>query len=387
MNSQIINQIRTDPNWMETLETLNVRAKINDDNVAIFNYGIDADFTNPIVREARGIIIDLNNLRVLCRGFQKFCNIQEAAAKIDLEHFDWNNFRAEEKIDGSIMKLYWMPLTHNKDDWLRFGIWRWATNSCMNAFSPDATAGTSGKTFGELIESAINFDDIPFDKLKKDCTYIFELVTPLHPIVIKYPYTKLYHIGTRNNKTGEEYRVDIGIERPKVYDIHSMEDCMSAVEKLNKSSTVTNEGFVVVDQYWHRVKIKSPEYVIAHKMWNNGNMSKESALRWLLDHDTNEIAENMTELTARLKFYDYQIAALTLKIDRYISYVRALYEEYGHDRKAVANTIKNDRLSAFGFAAIGNEKTAQELVLDTKISSLMKLIPDYEEESWREFRS
>ena len=33
--------------------------------LAIFNYGIEADFTNPVVQEARGIIINLDTLDVV----------------------------------------------------------------------------------------------------------------------------------------------------------------------------------------------------------------------------------------------------------------------------------------------------------------------------------
>lgn len=69
----------------------------------IFNYGIECDFSNPIVQEARGIIIDLENLDVVCWPFRKFGNYNESYA----DNIDWPTARVQEKIDGSIVKLWW----------------------------------------------------------------------------------------------------------------------------------------------------------------------------------------------------------------------------------------------------------------------------------------
>ena len=375
MESSIINLIKTDPEWKQTITDLNIRMK-SDGNLMIFNYGVGADFTNPIVREARGIIIDTKNLRVVTWPFTKFCNVGEPGAEIDLVDFDWDHCSVEEKIDGSIVKLSWLPF----DDDYSIGRWFWSTNSVIDAFSEEARAGTSGMCYGELITSAINYKKINHSKLKKDCTYIFELVSPYTQVVVGYPTTKLYHIGTRNNRTGQEYKVNIGIEQPKVYDLHTLEDCMRYAEQLNKwKDTVEHEGFVVVDKNFHRIKIKSPEYLMAHKLWNNGNISKKEALRWLQDHDPVEIETSMVGLLARIKFYDYQLSELTYQIQKYIAYTRGLYEEFDHDRKAVANMIKNDRLASFGFAAIGNDLDAPNILKNAAQTLILKLIPSYNE--------
>lgn len=380
MGSLILDVIRNNPDWKNYLQSLNVNIKIDDDNLAIFNYGVDADFTNPIVREARGIIIDLDKCQVICWPFNKFCNSHEAGAKIDLDNFNWNNFRVEDKLDGSIVKLYYKPYRGvMADDLGIHGWWSWATNACINAFEAPLNGQSRYRNYGELIESAMNFGDIPFNDLNPNFTYIFELISPDNQVVIKYPYTRLIHIGTRNNITGEEYCVNIGIKQPDVYEVgNSLDDCMAAAIRLNNNSTrVSKEGFVVVDDQWHRVKVKSPEYLVAHKLWNNGNISKENALKWLMDYDTHQIDPNMTGLIATIKYYDYQMAELTYQIDQYIAYVRALYEEYSHDRKAVALKIKNDKYAAFGFKAIGNEKTANKLLLDTSLKTIGNFIPDY----------
>ena len=377
-NSKIINLIKTNSDWKKVLEDKKIKVKIEDDNLAIFNYDVGADFTDPIVREARGIILDINEMRVVCWPFTKFCNANEEAAKVDLESFDWNCCRVEEKIDGSICKLYWKPYRGVMADDLGIkGWWAWATNSCIDAF--DANLQNSHyKNFGELIELAINFSDIKFEDLNKDYTYIFELVGPENRVVVDYPCTKLYHIGTRNNITGEEYHINIGVDQPRLFIIHSLQSCINFAEHLNDGcNKVSWEGFVAVDKEWHRVKIKSPEYLKMHYMIGNGNYSKERILNLLKDMDIHDFDECGLEIAAIARYYFFRLKDLEYNIDRYIRYVRGLYEEYGYDRKAVALEIKFDKLAPFGFKALGNNKTAKDLLDDTRDKVIADLIPYY----------
>lgn len=64
MVSKLCNFIQSNTNWRELLADKNIKVK-EDNNLAIFNYDIDADFSDPIVQEARGIIIDLTELKVV----------------------------------------------------------------------------------------------------------------------------------------------------------------------------------------------------------------------------------------------------------------------------------------------------------------------------------
>ena len=54
---------------------------------------------------------------------------------------------------------------------------------------------------------------------------------------------------------------------------------MQATEKMG----FNEEGFVVVDKDWHRVKIKSPEYVLAHRQKNN-QVTMGSILKLFIDN-------------------------------------------------------------------------------------------------------
>ena len=137
----------------------------------------------------------------------------------------------------------------------------------------------------------------------------------------------------------------------------------------------------MVDKNWRRLKIKNPKYLEYHHVLNNGNLSKRHILEILNDYDSFELGESNLRLSMLLKYYEFRKAELLYKIDCFINYTRALYEEYNHNRASVAAEIKNHKLAAFGFYALkDNEITAEKLVNNLSIATLCKLIADYEED-------
>ena len=110
----LLSFIKNNSNWAELLKQKFIRIKYKGD-LAIFNYdlnlaiemGGNIDFTDPLVKECRGIIIDLKNMKVVCFPFNKFGNYTEYYA----DNIDWNTARVQEKIDGSIVKLYYYKFT------------------------------------------------------------------------------------------------------------------------------------------------------------------------------------------------------------------------------------------------------------------------------------
>lgn len=362
-NSLIVNFIENHPNdWKELLEAKKIKIKFSPiDYRAIFNYEIEADFSDPIVQEARGIIINLDTLEVVCWPFRKFGNHIESYA----DDIDWNSARVEEKIDGSIVKLYYY-----NDNWV------WATNGMIDAV--DAEVPLTNMSYLDLIHRALNYNDIPFETLLTDYTYIFELVSPFNKIVIDYKKSALYHIGTRSNLNGEEIKTNIGIQQPKTYPINSFERALAAAKELNHGlSQVEAEGFVVVDKNWHRIKIKSPEYLAMHHVWNNNTyiLNKLELLEQVINN-TPLYTDNAIYLT-QYYFYQYELNKLKWQAIMYIRQVRVYWEEYSHDRKAVAVQIKNDRLAYFGFKSLGNELTIDDILKNMQIPQIAKYIANF----------
>lgn len=333
---------------------------------AIFNYNFDSPFDNPIVQEARGIILDTEKKEVVCWPFRKFGNYHESYA----DDIDWDTACVQEKVDGSIIKLWYSE---------REGRWVFSTNGIIDASDASIEDTADGRSFSDAIHSADNYDEIHTEDLNRDKTYIFELVGPETQVVVNYDRPMLYHTGTRNNITGQETDEDIGIVRPARYPLHSLEDCVEAVRKLNSNcEDVEYEGFVVVDSAWRRVKIKSPDYIVKHKIAAT-YLSPENCFDLILNsgYTVQELCDIRPNDAAIIKYYDWQIEEVLCCADRVAEMARALFEEYSHDRKAVARDIKNHPLAYIGFRALSSEKRGRELIEDKLMSVLKKNVKPY----------
>lgn len=288
-------------NWREVLTSSPYNLIIKDgegiySGLSLFKYNqYDSDLSVPLVQECRGVIIDIeDNFNVVCYPFNKFFNYGEPNAS----DIDWNTARVQEKIDGSIIKLW---------NWRRKCLWIVSTNGAIDAFSVKCTSisGTYVNqvetTFGELFFTEL-LKHIYTQELDPDCTYMFELVSPYNQVVVNYPKTDIYHIGTRNNITYEEVDMDIGIKKPKTYPLHSLDAVLKASEALNHndSNTVENEGFVVVDKNWNRIKIKSPLYLQSHYLKGNGLTFK----RCLEIYMSNEMDEYLSYFPEQKEAFD-----------------------------------------------------------------------------------
>lgn len=257
---KIINFIREHDNWEELLSSspysLSIKRK---DTRILFKYSqINSDFSLEIVREARGLILEDKTWNVVCYPFKKFFNYGEAYA----DEIDWKSAKVTSKEDGSLIKIYFYN-----------GEWKVGTNSTIDAEDAELNSPYY-KNFRELFDVAADNCKFDFDRLDPNYTYLMELCSCHNIIVVPYNEPKLFHIGTRNNITCEEEEVDIGIEKPKQYMLSSLDDCIAMAATFD----FTREGFVVVDKNYHRIKVKSEDYVRVHRLANNGSITLERAI-------------------------------------------------------------------------------------------------------------
>lgn len=356
--------------WEQILHRdLDLRIK-REGALAIFNYNIIANFHDPIVQEARGIIIDTERLEVVCWPFRKFGNHTEGYA----DKIDWEHARVLEKVDGSLIKLWYDRAAER---------WQFSTNGTIRADSATVD-GSPGLTFLDVIRRTDNYGDIPFDRLDRDATYIFELVSPETKVIIDYGVTTLYHLGTRSNITGEERIEDIGIRTPASYPITSLADCIAAANALNRGEGegVTHEGFVVVDSAFRRVKVKSPDYIVMHRLNLSGHIPKQDCIILLLSGRENMdlyLAAN-PDLAPTIKFYDYKLTELLYTADQLGKLARHLFDEYSGDRGAVARIINRHPLAPIAFRCLTRPESGSEILRSMPVERITKLIPTYEAE-------
>lgn len=359
-------------NWREILTSAPYCLKtdektMNGKDYILFKYNqIDSDLSNDVVKECRGIIIRKNDLKVVCYPFNKFFNYGETnAAKID-----FNTAKVQEKVDGSIMKMWYD------------GEWFISTNGKIDAAEPTCTVG---KNFKELfLESLQNhFNDI--DKYNsflqlldnhikegKNYTYIFEMVHPLNRIVIQYDKPDVRHIGTRDNDTYKELNIDIGVKKPTDYHFNSIQDVVDMAHTLSYSE----EGYVVVDANWNRVKVKSPAYLAVHHLKNNNVLSAKRVMEIIMKNEQEEVLSIFPEFTEYFNVATEKFNAFKNDVLNSISEVKKL--EFSTKKEFALFVLKN-RLSDFFFKVYDNRYTYDDLnlYLDNvgaeKIADLLKL--------------
>ena len=264
---KVLDLMNKEENWEEVLQQSPyfINIKKEDDYVLLKYIQLFSDFSNEIVRECRGAIFRKQGGRWVCvsRAFNKFGNFGEVYAP----KINWENAVVMENIDGSLIKFFY-------DN----GKWHIATNGQIDAF--EISINDEGLTFGDLVFKALGGQE-QFSKLTylldHNFTYMFELVSPITQVVIHYPNTELYYLGARDMITMREDRlkdnsimIKFGIKQPKYYaTIHDIDECIRNANEMGKD----NEGFVVVDDCYNRIKVKSPEYLRAARLNNNNRIT------------------------------------------------------------------------------------------------------------------
>jgi len=297
----LIKFIKDNKDWKEKLQQKPYCIKIVEDgNYIKFNYSqIDSDFSNPIVKECRGITIDKNDFKVVCFPFTKFFNIDEPNA----DTIDWSSVCVQEKIDGSLIAVWTDPYTHNINI---------STNGMIDAEKASLQSDLiKFKNFKELFLKAINLDNL---SLNNDYTYIFELVSPYNRVVINYDKIDAFHIGTRDNKSGKELNVDIGVKKPKVYDLNNELDIKASANQLGLSL----EGYVLVDKFFNRVKVKSPTWIRAHYLSFSGNIDDKRVVSLIKANEIDEFISYFPDFKDKIK-------NIQDRLDKYIIYLENMY--------------------------------------------------------------
>lgn len=280
MELELTKFIKENPDWEQKLTEapyyITIKRK---DNFILFSYNqIDSDFYNPIVRECRGIILD-STYNPVCVPFYKFGNYGEGY----VDTLDWASARVQEKVDGSLIKVW----NYNSE-------WHVSTNGMIDAKDAELyTDICEYKTFYDLFIEAAKNSNLDIAKLDPNYTWMFELISPYNRVVVPYTVTELRHIGTRNILNLEECEIDIGVNKPKLYPLRTLDECIAVASTLPFSE----EGYVVVDKFWHRNKIKSPAYVAAHYMVNNRAVSKTRIVEMLRNNNHEEFLNYFPEYT------------------------------------------------------------------------------------------
>lgn len=336
--------------WYDLLQQPPYSLKISeDDGFYLFMYRLgESDFNEEICREARGLILNSQEMfRPVRMAFRKFFNLGEPYA----DEIDWETSSATEKIDGSLMSL-----------WYARGGWHLSTNGTIDAYKAPLNNG-GYETFGKLFDAAAkNWNIFTFNEFNKNYCYTFELVSPFNQIVISYDKPELFLILVRDMNT--LYEVEISprklreISRPKKYVLPTANDYGIFVEALaNEDDILKHEGIVVKDCLGRRVKIKTEKYIQMHHAVNNGNLTLERAIDII---KANEADEFLTYFSQYTNYFDI-IRAVLSDNSKNLSQIKFEVEcwKMKHpegSKKDFALHIKNSKYLAYYFACYDNKE-------------------------------
>lgn len=354
----VVKFINENENWEELLkeEPYHIIIK-KKDNLVMFNYTLGISKPCRIVNECRGLILDSsNNFAVVRYGFYRFYNYGEpGAAKIDIK-----SMYATEKIDGSLVMIYYYN-----------GEWHISTRNTFDA--EDAEVGETRITFDKIITDALKNRDVDINKLNKNYTYVFEVVSPESRVIIPYQSTDIYYLMARNNTSLEEVTEDAyyeysendvqtplpKLERMKIYDISDAEEFVS------KYAGLDFEGVVVQDQYNNRLKVKNPNWIKLHVLHCNGRLSEKRVIEMMF---SGELAEYET-------YFPYEHDFISECVNRYNHfknilelYDKTMYDKQFPNRKDFADFVKSQTESGIMNISISTYKTILFCAYDHKCS-------------------
>lgn len=254
-----------------------IKTKTDGDHIILDYDMIDADWDFSGTHLCRGLVLDAHDLSPLCFPMIKFWNLGEHKAA----DVDFHNSHIFEKLDGTMMNRWWSPHTNR---------WEYTTRRQLPGDVRSNEIAIS-MTWYDLVEKCI---PLPLQEQSKDETYTFEMMSPLNRVVVSHKEYKFGLLAIRNNKTYEEKSVFDHPWAPKTFDFSSHEEM---VDFANELSGIEQEGFVVVDDNFNRVKVKGQQYVYLHALRGEGGAhTLKNIILAARKGDTEEIVTYFPEL-------------------------------------------------------------------------------------------
>lgn len=383
MKFKILRFINSNPNWRTILSSSPYNLIIKDlGDCTLIKYNqLFSDFKEPMVREARGIIVQKKGrkYRLVRIAFTKFFCVGDPNAKRDLYKLAHRKqWFVEEKIDGSLITLAWWD---NK--------WHVSTSGNIDAYkAPLSFANGDIQNFGKLFEYASK-GKIDYKQLNKRFTYIFELVGLENKVVVPYEVEDIYYLGRRNNNTLLEvpYFKDncAGVEdckRPKCRVVDISKNPKKIIKELQREvNSFTKdqehfEGYVISDSSLKtRVKMKSSKYLELSSQKGDGVFSARKILLMIKDHKDDDVLSSFPEYKPQFDDIRNKLSNWMIELKNDIDEMKSLKFE---SRKDLAMWAKEKSFSSILFAAYNTENSdmdwIEKEVYKIKIDNLLTYI-------------
>lgn len=335
-------------------------------DLTIWNYSPKVQYErlwDDITVQCRGLVTNSKG-EIVARPFKKFFNYEEHKPE-DIPNDD---FVVYEKMDGSLGILFYYE--YELSDERRYNIWfnnnyetgmeRFFDPNNLPDFD-DPYYEPTPKTKGEWIlatrgsftspqaikgKEILNKHDI--SSIRKDNTYLFEIIYPENRIVVDYGNEeKLVVLGAIHTETGDEIPdsslrllQDCGFEVVTTYKTWG-----EGYDLLKEEISKDKEGYVIRFKNGFRMKIKGDEYIRLHRILTN--VSNRDIWEYLKnDKPFDELLEKVPD-----EFNDWvkeTIKDLQNKFDSIKNTIEADFKEL-INKKEFAEKIKDSPNRSFLF--------------------------------------
>lgn len=326
-------------------------------NLVLLKYNqIASPMHEPIVQECRGIVLDeADDWNVVSRAFDKFFNHGEPNAA----DVDWQSARVQEKLDGSLCVLY--PYA---------GAWHVATTG-----TPDGSGDVNGH--------GLRFSDYFRQTLAEqggapsvsghagDHCFFFELTGPINRIVVIHDRPRLTLLGARRRDTWAEIpAVDAATFFPGVPAVREfpLRDAEQIAASFAEMSPLAQEGYVVVDAAFRRIKVKHPGYVALHHA--KDGLSQRAFVEIARSGEVPEVIAAFPELRPQLDEAYARLAAVVADVE--LSFAKLRHIETQKDF-ALKATKTRCPAALFSLRA-GKVSAAADYFASIHIDQLMKIL-------------
>jgi hypothetical protein len=185
--------------------------------------------------------------------------------RYDIQTKTSNFFANDILVHNSLIQVYY--------DWV---LDKWCVGTTGTAEAEGDVNG-SDKTFAGLFWTAAKISakessEYLKTKFVKGLIYVFELTTPYNIIVTPHATSSITLLTIRNVKDLVEFNYDTMKEIASKYlyvnsvNSFSLKSDYKTLRKTFDNMKYSEEGYVVVDKNFDRVKIKNPAYVAAHHL-------------------------------------------------------------------------------------------------------------------------
>jgi len=304
---------------------------------------IESRESDKLACECRGLVLapvqlpknddePVGETEVLGRPMYRFFNHgQSEAAKIN---FEAKNTRFYNKLDGSFTMLYY---DKNRGEWCV------ATRSVPDADQPLFELALSkcfyGKSFKQFTE-----------RLEKDCSFIFELCSPMNRIVVDYQDYSITLLAVIENNTGREFDIEpwgtSGVV-PKVCQTYKLGNLDEMIAFVSSRNPLEHEGIVVCDENFNRVKVKNPSYLALNRVRDSVAKSPRALMELCLQGKIDDVVSLLPEylLDRALEMREALRTLIRSLDDQYLECLREAKEKSnGYDeRKQLALAVNRHK--------------------------------------------